>query len=602
MRKIEKEIKKKSTELIESSLPEISSLDNIQTKTKKPRNIPLLLVPFAATITIAVIMIPVLLKQVAPAQVKPTSSMTSGQSSNHSSKSDNHNTSSNKNTYHFNFENYKPAFSSFDEVAYYSYFAFQQGGASNNGLLQPHHRLAMQNEEVDGENEGESSKRERYIDEYGRLHYPIPYDMEFVFQDFLYFEFDTVNNDFLEQRIGNGHIYGLSIKTNILNDETILILKRGEHFYSCLSNGAGSHSTGGPTYVEFSSHKTIEGFDVVKDSTNKRYLTINCGPSAQSQVDYASLSSINIEGNSFTVDPASVFYDPTPISCDLDELKRRLGNDPNFEIVDNYGGPDALVYDASSETNTFTLEEFEGTFSVSQDKLYLDETEILALNGANKIYASEINKDGHRDLVFESLKNAVRRFNVYDIYHNKYLYSKSVLNIGEYEYYLAMRDNHLVVNLFEPGLTDESYLLDYGYFAYGGNNGATIVWQNLFELSTLCLTGVFEADGETPVEYVETHFRFNSGTSYIIEMQLPKFSGSTYPDYPSLVHQIKCTPSRSVINMPNQSPTWTFLSRENDTYRYQITFQEKGYSYYTISFYRFNFSLRVAVDEPVEAE
>ena len=74
MKKIEKEIKKKSTELIESSLPEISSLDNIQISPKQTkRNLPLFLVPFAATLTIAVIMIPVLLKQVAPAKTKPTS-------------------------------------------------------------------------------------------------------------------------------------------------------------------------------------------------------------------------------------------------------------------------------------------------------------------------------------------------------------------------------------------------------------------------------------------------------------------------------------------------------------------------------------------------
>lgn len=585
MKKIEKKIKKESTELIESSLPEISSLDNIQVSPKKAKRLPFYLIPFGAAVAVSAIMIPVLLKQVKPNNTNPIVS-TSSSIGGHSSNPTNSSKHVRNTTYTFNFDNYKPVLNNFNEVAYYSYFAFHQGNTTNSNLLQPQRKI-MRNEGADGESGAESTKGERYVDEFGRTHYPIPSDMEFVFQDFLYFEFDTVNNPFLTQRIGNGHIYGLSVCTNILNDETMLILKNGEHFYSCLSNGSG------PDFIEFSAHKTIDGFDLVKDLTNKRYLTLNFDTTPNNYRDYESLSTIDIEGDVYKINQETLFYDPTPVTCDMDGLKALLGNNPDFEIVDSYGGFDELVFDsASSETNTFTLQEFEGTFSIEEDGLYLNRTRLFNLNNDNKIYASEVNKDAHRDLVFESLEGSTRMFNIYDVYNKEYLYRKQVSKIGEYDYYLGMRDNRVVINLFKPGFIADQYLLDYGYFAYGGNFGATIVWQNLYELAALKVEGAYQADGETPVAFANNYYRFSSNTPYIIEIQLSKFGGSTNPDYPDLEYQIACTPSSN----------WYFLSMENGVYRYQITFQDKGYSEFKLSFYRFSYTFKAAVDEPVETE
>lgn len=604
MKRIEKEIKKNSQELIESSLPEISSLDHIPIKTKKNKDLPFYFAPLGmAALAIVAIMIPIAMrKQAAP--VKPGESVTSINNSQppHIIDSNNgHATSDviNKPTYNFNFENYKPTFNNLNEAIYYSYLAFHQESdeiTTSNALLRKEKKFLIQDEEVEEENI-DTPESQKYVDEYGRTHHPISLDTEFVFSHFLYFEFDTKNNEFLEQRIGNGHIYGLSVETNIgNNNETMLILKKGEYFYSCLSNGAGSHAMNGPSYVEFSAHKTIEGFDLVKDVTNKRYLTISCDPVEDYYVNYGKIRSITIEDQIFSINPNTVFYDPTPVRCDMDELKELLEINPNFEIVDSYGGLDALVYDATlPETNSFTMNEFEGTFNVSEDKLYLNNKEVVNLNGANKIYASEMNKDGHRDIVFESIEDSARMFNIYDINRNRYIYHKAVTDIGDYDYYLAMRDNRLVVNLYEPGFVNDENLLDYGYFAYSGNNDATIIWQNLYGLYGLSIKGVYEADGITPIEYYQTHYLFNSKTPYIIEMELGKFNENKL-GYPSLASQVKCTPLSDITNMPNKSPTWAFLSMENGIYRYQITFQESGYSYYKLSFYRFKCDLRAAVD------
>ena len=82
-----------------------------------------------------------------------------------------------------------------------------------------------------------------------------------------------------------------------------------------------------------------------------------------------------------------------------------------------------------------------------------------------------------------------------------------------------------------------------------------------------------------------------------------KWPGNKNPDYPNAnEHPLVCAPYDFVENMPNQNPTLTYLSMENGVYRYQISFEEKGYSYYSFTFYRYSFDLRAAVDEPLEAE
>ena len=597
MKRIEKDIKKKSAQLIESSLPEIDSLDNIPVKTKKAHSLPLFLVPAGlVTVAIVAIVVPLSLKHPLPI-VQPSgstnNSSVNGHSNNNSGLTSYRPPINTTHKYDYNLGGYIPALNSFNEFAYYSYIAYDSYDvAANNMLLSPKKIMETKADK----DEEEVDNHTRYVDKYGRTHYPISLDGPATFSNFIFFEFDTTNNLFLEQRIGNGHIRGLAISTNIF-DEDMLILKNGENYYSCLINGAGTYNHGNKAFMEFSAHKTIEGFDVVKDTTNKRYLTLLFDGEDERQIYYDQLSSINIEGETFNIDPSTVLYDDASVVCTVEGLREQFALDLDFRYVDEYGGGDELIYDANqTEAFTFTLEEFTGVFSVAGNALYLDETKILDLNGTSKIYASEINKDAHRELVFETFEKTKRMIEIFDVKNNVSLYRKAVSEINSiYDCYLDMMNERLVVKLFEPGETDESYLADYGYFGYRGKDGVSVLWQNLFELSSFRLSRVLEIDGETPVTSNDYYYVFESETPYIIEMKMTKY-GSTNMPFPDEKHPIRCIRFNNIDNMPNQEPSWTLISANDGVYQYQIIFHESGYSYYNISFLHYSFELKAAVD------
>ena len=66
----------------------------------------------------------------------------------------------------------------------------------------------------------------------------------------------TDENGFLATRIGTG-IVDVVITMNDLED--MITFKNGDRFYTCLSNG------GGPTEMDFTTHKYIDGFYIVKN-------------------------------------------------------------------------------------------------------------------------------------------------------------------------------------------------------------------------------------------------------------------------------------------------------------------------------------------------
>ena len=584
MKRIKQEIKKNSQDLIESSLPEISSLDNIQIKPKKTKNFPILLAPIGAAcaaIAVVAILVPTIMR--------------SGATVSHSSHYNNY---SNPNLRFFDLNGYQPKCESFDEVAYYSYLAYNQ--KSNNDNSTNKKDYVLRSKDIKAESPGTYVElRERFTDNYGREHRPIPLDLPIKFSDFLYFEFDTdENNIFLDERIGNGHITGLVIENSYL-EEDMIILKNGENYYSCLRSGGSPYRNGERATFRFCANSMIEGFDYVKDITNTRYITLYFSGTTEGIRELDTLCAIDVDGTEYPINPETFFYDESAIVCTIGEIREYFGLEALFDITNNYGGADRLVYDASvPETANFSLEEFDDAFRVSGNEVFLGEHKIFDINNTSKIYASEINKDSHRDLVYETIEEGKRTFAIYDAYNKRFLYKQDASKIQyDYEFYLNMRDNRLVIDWFEPGMTAENYMLDYGVFAYQGKKASIgIHWKDILQCGWVEMKGIYEADGVTPVQMAtQWHYGFHVNTPYIIELFLRASENNPYL-FLTPEHPIRCRPYGGLEGMTNSDIGWHLISSEGPVSRYQFSFPESGVSAYELYFYNSFVELGAAVD------
>ena len=147
--------------------------------------------------------------------------------------------------------------------------------------------------------------------------------------------------------------------------EDMIVLKNGDKYFSCLTNG------GGTDYIEFSAHKTIEGFDLVKTQYQKRYTILYFRGNSIAQSGREALSEVVIEGQSISINPTTIFYDPSATAFYLSDFREFFGLSPEFEVVSQFDKEDSILYDASvSENTSFLMDEFQGTFSVNQNNLY----------------------------------------------------------------------------------------------------------------------------------------------------------------------------------------------------------------------------------------
>lgn len=587
MNRIEKEIKEKSIHLIESSLPGIDSLDNIPEKPIKVRTRPMIFIPIgAAALLLTAILIPSIIKcsgvsepienpVTNPTGKTPTNPNDNvGQTTNPIGEN---NHSSRK--YVFDLDNYNPTFENFNEVTYYSYLAYSKNekNAPAKALYAPK-GLSEDNNDVEAEVETEvENDREPYTDYYGRYHYPLALDEVFTFSNFLYFEFETEGNEFLEERIGNGHIYGLALDVRgSFLDEGMIILKNNEKYYSCLTNGGSVDKLTRIQYATYSSHKIIEGFDVIKDLANMRYINLYSDVNNSNLwVTPTTATSITIEKDNFPIIEDSVYYDGITVSCSIGEIRQLFGLDSNFSLDELTLREDKVVYDADEpETNTFIIEEFSDEFTVSNGDLYLGENKLLRIDNATKIYVSDINKDSYRDIVFETYESSGRKFIVYDAYRNTYLFEKSESELVEgFDYYLCMKDNRVAFKIFQSGKTDDKYLIDYGIFAYGGSNGIEIQWINYYQLNSIALGNIYESDGQTPTETMLTYTHsFASNTTYYVDLYLKKDIYSQNSEYPEHDDPIICE-YNDVDCTPCDYVTWKLVaSYGRGNYRYEISF------------------------------
>ena len=128
----------------------------------------------------------------------------------------------------------------------------------------------------------------------------------------------TDENGFLASQLGLG-IVDVVITENCIWGESLLTFRNGEKFYSCLTNGWGYDRETGGTQWDFSTHKYVEGFYIVKNLEQENYafyiemnaagdaVTFTCqgtengGDRPDQDVQIVSCTETSYEGRSFTV-------------------------------------------------------------------------------------------------------------------------------------------------------------------------------------------------------------------------------------------------------------------------------------------------------------
>ena len=258
--------------------------------------------------------------------------------------------------------NITPRFECFDEVAYLAYAidhlseepAEETSEEPSEVPVTLEDSLSSSNEEMEqssttgstsikpklsqessSQSEEEEDPYAPYYDESDRLHYPIEIKSKYTFSDFTYFALLTDECPFLEERIGCGDIEGLIVKTDIF-DEMMIVLKNEDRYFSCFTNGysADFHQF---TY-DFSCHKYLEGFDLVKDD-NKKHIEVTFEEEPEKRGwdrgDFSefNLTKIDFDGVSFQIERENTSRDAEEKEISVNELRKFFGlePDPRFE-------------------------------------------------------------------------------------------------------------------------------------------------------------------------------------------------------------------------------------------------------------------------------
>lgn len=457
-----------------------------------------------------------------------------------------------------------PTFDSISEVAYYSYM---KENSSFFKDLSPKRKIETK------ANDGDEEERTDYTDEEGRLHYVIPYDYEFVFYEFLYFSFEMENNEFLKDKIGTGTIKGLTVNTNAFG-EKMIVLKNGDKYFSCLING------GGGSEEDYSSHKTLQYFEIVKDFREKKHLYL----SFDNGLNPLSVSSIKIDGESYNINADTTYYYGGSVTCSADDLKALFDVKPddNEEPL-----PPIQIEDVYSD-HEFTLEEFpdttfrigprilndEGTLYVYP--LYVNDVRVTKNTIDRLLFAYDVNKDGYRDLVFSERigenGSKASRISAFDAFNMKRMEDKSWQN--QYHMDLVIKDDCLKARAYMASTTS-SVTFDYADIFYSEQRGLSFIWDNMYQFKRFELNKItLDDEDKTLVKADEFSGIYNLkvNTDYIFYIGAPREENPTITDF-DFDRQSGLDVKVGDDTLPVNK--FEYVASENDVHQYRINFTDR---------------------------
>lgn len=158
--------------------------------------------------------------------------------------------------------------------------------------------------------------------------YPIDRNRVFIITMATYFTIELHNeNGFLAQKLGGiGEVEVVVIQNDLADLGQMITFKRGDVYYTCLSNGGGTEENG-IDRCDFSSHKYIDGFNLVKNLEQENYqftvrydrtkvIGFECEPFKSTSSEYAADTVTFIEDycaviftkQYFTIDMLETFF------------------------------------------------------------------------------------------------------------------------------------------------------------------------------------------------------------------------------------------------------------------------------------------------------
>ena len=225
----------------------------------------------------------------------------------------------------------------------------------------------------------------------------------------------------------------------------------------------------------------------------------------------------------------------------------------------------------------FYLPEFKEAFVSSDIQISsrlpsLSYGETLISEGALEYFASDINGDGYRELIFKERAVLDPSFHVvvYDVKNAKRLFDQNNMTMEKYGYYtkyknfdFSIRDDRLVLRVLNGG-NGENDVVDYGRFKWSEGN-CSIEWENLFDIKSIVLEGIYTTVGSTKLhldggrkedgEAIDLYY-LEKDTSYEMRITVVRDDFTKYLD-PGFL-------SMEWDSNKSQTPTFHILERSCD--------------------------------------
>ena len=213
--------------------------------------------------------------------------------------------------------------------------------------------------------------------------------------------------------------------------------------------------------------------------------------------------------------------------------------------------PDVYAYNPSGAVptgteNTFSLQEYPSiVFTIKSEiggKITLTEVNnkeeyeklIEEELYERKIFASDIDGDGYRELIYLAKGDSrAKAFRVYDVHNDKVLFKEERLNeiskyISGYSYNLTFKDNKVT---FLPylGNYSEGSTVDYGHLHYSKDRNFYFDWENKLGIKSLQLNKMYIApdkkynytiDECTVLNPNNSVYTFDLTHKYVMEMKV----------------------------------------------------------------------------------